>query len=126
MAEILVRAVDNTNARSARDDAMCYKRGDVVCVKPDDHLWSEQERSERFVVLRVPGEPEDYAHLTEIDSEIDFVTGKSEKVRRRGVAVDLDALPSILPRHRADELAQTGFVQMNLAEYLSVERIKVR
>ena len=55
MAEILIKAVDATNADPAKDRRGCYKRGYPVVVFPDGHEWGAEERSPKFIVLKLPG-----------------------------------------------------------------------
>lgn len=54
MAELLIKAVDAKNPTPGIDLAGCYKRGDVVIVKPDGWKWGKCEGLPRFIVLKVP------------------------------------------------------------------------
>lgn len=59
MAEMLVFAVDKINADDPHKHAQLHKRGDVVVIVPDDHLWSDEERSHaRWTIVKVPGATE--------------------------------------------------------------------
>lgn len=64
MAQLLVMHHDNTHPDPARDRAGCYKTGDVVCVVPDEHVFSARELAE-FRVVSAPGPVADWAYLTE-------------------------------------------------------------
>jgi hypothetical protein len=56
MAELLVRVVDKVNKASARLDAQCTKRGDVIAVQPDGWTWGKQELvNPEWRILCVPG-----------------------------------------------------------------------
>jgi len=51
MAELLIRLKNNTNADPVKD-RMCYKRGDIVVVKPDGHHWGRAEGLPHFAVIQ--------------------------------------------------------------------------
>lgn len=53
MAEILVRAVSNSNLDPDKD-RMCYKRGHPVVVMEDGHAWEKQKELPGFVVIYIP------------------------------------------------------------------------
>lgn len=53
MAEILIRAINNTGPTKERTDRL-YKQGDPVVVRPDGWPWSDNEKSNRFWIVRVP------------------------------------------------------------------------
>lgn len=55
MAEILIKAVDATHSDPEKDAVGCYKRGDMVVVAPDGHVWGKEEGLPKFVVVKVPG-----------------------------------------------------------------------
>jgi hypothetical protein len=60
MAEILVKAVDATNADPEKDRGGCYKRGYPVVVKEDNHPgWGREEGPPNFFVIKLPGVPAD-------------------------------------------------------------------
>ena len=54
MAEILVRAKNNTHSDPDIDRRGCYKRGYPVVIMPDGHQWGRLERLPDFVVIKVP------------------------------------------------------------------------
>lgn len=54
MAELLIKAVDAFNPDPTKDRRGCYKKGDVVCVRPDGWEWGKEERTKRFSILRIP------------------------------------------------------------------------
>lgn len=51
VADLLIKAVDATNADPTKDRRGCYKRGDVVAVKPTGWQWGKEEGPPRFVRL---------------------------------------------------------------------------
>lgn len=60
MCEILVKAVDATHRDPIKDTRGCYKRGDVVIVKPDGWEWGTEEvlppaQGGKFFIVKVPG-----------------------------------------------------------------------
>lgn len=65
MARLLVFDRDNAHADPAVDRDACYKRGDVVYVAEDDHVFSALEQQEPFRIVDVPGLAADHAYLLE-------------------------------------------------------------
>ena len=55
MAEFLIKAVNATNPDPTKDERGCYKRGDIVDVRPDGFAWGLEERLPRFVQVQVTG-----------------------------------------------------------------------
>lgn len=53
MAEILFRAIDNSNPNWEKD-LMCYKQGMPVVVVDDGHEWGAKECLPNFVVIKIP------------------------------------------------------------------------
>ena len=86
MAELLIKAVDAT-ADDPETDKGCYKRGDVVIIRPDGWEWGQAERPPKFFVLRVPGlSVEDAEELTQLDVD----SSLESLPRRRSWHVMLD------------------------------------
>ena len=56
MCELLIRVRDKVNPLDPYKDAKLMKRGDVVAVVPDGHVWGLEElRNPDWRILRVPG-----------------------------------------------------------------------
>ena len=56
MAELLVLAkVGYTNPDPVKDRRGCYKKGDIVHVADDGHVWGGKETLPDFVIVKVPG-----------------------------------------------------------------------
>lgn len=55
MARILVKAMDHVHSDPEIDRQGAYKRGDVVCVMPDGHVWGAQEGLPVFEQVDFPG-----------------------------------------------------------------------
>lgn len=58
MAEFLIKAIDATHSDSIKDQRGCYKRGDIVDLRPDGWTWGGLEllapaNGGKFVVLKV-------------------------------------------------------------------------
>ncbi|MCD6149092.1 hypothetical protein J7J18_07000 [bacterium] len=72
MAELLVKSSDTTNPDPIKDLRGCYKKGDVVVVKPDGWKWGKEELNKnKFYILCVPDK--------EVD-ELKFLTKEDEIV----------------------------------------------
>jgi len=52
MAELLIRLKNNTHVDPVKD-RMCYKRGDIVVVMPNGHVWGKEEGLPDFAVVVV-------------------------------------------------------------------------
>jgi len=55
MAEFLIKLIDHTHSDPLKDSRECYKRGDVVVVMPDSHIWGKEEGYPKFLVVKIPG-----------------------------------------------------------------------
>lgn len=91
MAELLVRVVDKTNPDDPYLDAQLTKRGDVICVQPDDWLWGVEElENPDWRIIKLPGiGVDELASL--LAPEIDADPLKpSRMLQRRAYRLDLD------------------------------------
>lgn len=57
MAEILIKAIDNTHPDPIKNLRGCYKAGDPVAVFDDGHAWGKEEGPPKFFILKLPGVP---------------------------------------------------------------------
>lgn len=57
MAELLIKATSASHADPEKDEAGCYKKGDIVGLQPDGHEWGAKEGLPTFVRVKVPGLP---------------------------------------------------------------------
>ena len=102
MAEFLIKAVDAMHADPAKDQRGCYKRGDIVDVRPDGFQWGREEhpataKPRKFVLVKVPAlDSEKAKTLMQVQGSLyafleDGVTGIP--VRRRRFHLLWDMLP---------------------------------
>lgn len=88
MARLLVKAVDHTHPDPKIDAQGAYKRGDVVCVMSDDHVWGGAEGLPKFEQIDLPGVPvESLQHMIGSEVErLDEIAGlaarKNPRLRR--------------------------------------------
>lgn len=59
MAEFLIFAQNNTNPDAQLDQSSCYKMGDPVVVKTNDHTWGKEEHpstatEKKFWLIQIP------------------------------------------------------------------------
>ena len=92
MAEFLIKVLDTKHPNPIKDQQKCYKRGDIVVVKPDGHNWGKEEGLPKFVKIKIPGLPVSEKY---IDPEIDEID-KSKIIRRRKFRILLDNLPNTI------------------------------
>jgi hypothetical protein len=90
MAELLVKAVDAVHRDPIKDRA-CYKRGDIVDVRPDGHPWGREEGPPKFTIVKMPGVPaKDLAYLIQPQMESMALEGDGAMVLRREWRMNLD------------------------------------
>ena len=94
MAEFLIKARSAVHVDPDKDARGSYKRGDIVVVMPDGHMWGTSETLPDFVVVKVPGVDHERAQqLIESEVEIDPETGERIPVRRRRWNIKVDDVP---------------------------------
>lgn len=100
MAEILIRAKNNTHPDPEVDRRGCYKRGMPVVVMPDGHQWGLAERLPDFVVIKLPLVPVEsvlkYLEPQRIQNgfEDDGTTPRYEVYRRKLWKIRVNDLPA--------------------------------
>lgn len=57
MCEFLIMAANNNNSDSGINVSGCWKRGDIVAVKEDNHAWGTLEGPPIFEIIKLPGTP---------------------------------------------------------------------
>lgn len=76
MAQLLIFNQDNTHDDPIINERDCYKQGDIIVVKPDNHIWGLQEHpqtasSPKFWIVQYNNvSNEDIGYLTEQHTEI--------------------------------------------------------
>lgn len=84
MAELLIKAVDASHPDPDKDEAGCYKKGDIVHVVDDGHEWGAKEGLPTFVVVKCPG----LAVATVQDKRGEWVQAIDYKVVAQNTALD--------------------------------------
>lgn len=114
MAEFLIKAIDATHPDPVKNERGCYKRGDVVAVKPDGWPWGAREGFPTFVIVKVPGlDPAAVEHL--LHQHEDTTDPENPKVFKRrlwGFHLDHAALPTQVKK----SLRDTGSVTVTLPQ----------
>jgi len=109
MAEFLVMAKSNTHSDPNKDQTGCYKRGDIVVVKPDGHEWGKLEGLPNFVVIKVPGLNHEVA-TKYLDPEIDPLDN-FKRTSRRKYRIRVDDIPFNIRK----QLQTTGTTTVELS-----------
>ncbi len=94
MVELLIKAID-AHHPDPEKDAACYKRGYVVAVMPDGHVWGREEGLPTFLRVIVYDMTVDELQQlllakpspTEVDAE-----GNPIDLVRRRYSIDVDSL----------------------------------
>lgn len=82
MARLLVKAIDHNHPDPEIDRKSSYKRGDVVCVMPDDHVWGRAEAPPKFEQIDMIGvDVESLTHL--VGSELESLSEITSIALRR-------------------------------------------
>jgi hypothetical protein len=55
MAEFLIKAINAVHIDPVKDKQGCYKRGDIVDVRPDGWPWGKEEGLPRFYIVKITG-----------------------------------------------------------------------
>lgn len=97
MAELLIKAVDATHDDPEKDQRGCYKRGDIVVVRPDGWGWGTQEvippaSGGLFVVVKITDVTPAQIRRWVKNNWSDDIEGNSD-TRRRRVRIDVHLLP---------------------------------
>lgn len=96
MAKLVVKGLDATHANPVKNDAGCYKAGDVVAVMPDSYVPGNGEQPPAFVVVDVPGVPVQRLEHLLAEEESSVLTdrdGKPTRTRRRAIQLNLATIP---------------------------------
>lgn len=118
MAELLIKAVDAIHVDPVKDQRGSYKRGDVVVVMPDGHVWGKEERLPKFFILKVPGLSVAIANrvieIEKIDTGLFDPDGNriARTVRRRKFTFDLDTLSQVLK----DQINKNGEITFSIVK----------
>lgn len=91
MAEMLVRVVDKINHDDPYLDVQCTKRGDVIVVVADGHVWGVMEQLDpQYRIVKMPGVAmDDVASLLAPEPETD-PQNPSRMLQRRLFKLALD------------------------------------
>jgi hypothetical protein len=105
MAELLIMLKNNVHPDPDIDKRGCYKRGDIVLVMNDGHMWGPKEGLPIFFILKIPDlNPEVVRKYT--DSEYLFGPNDPEVARRRKFFLRVDG--SDLSQTVKDKIRDTG------------------
>ena len=66
MAQLLIKALEPWNNDNPQAPPERSRLGDIIVVRPDDHVWGREECLPRFIVVQLPGiSYDDAKHLEE-------------------------------------------------------------
>lgn len=108
MAQLLIFNQDNTHDDPIINERDCYKQGDIIVIKPDDHIWGLQEHpqtatSPKFWVVQ-------YNNIS--DEIIGYLTEQYVEIQDETTTVLLQRLwkfdSQLLPSQQFTELMSTG------------------
>lgn len=91
MCQVLLRVVDKTNLDDPYHDCKCLKRGDIVVVVGDAHVWGREElRDPAWRILRLPNITVEQAEAF-LGPELDTDPANPSRVlQRRQFKLDVD------------------------------------
>lgn len=96
MARFLVKAVSAAHVDPVKDARGCYKRGDIVVIRPDGHVWGREETLPMFYQVDVSGLTVEAATLyAQAHTEPDLASpfpGDTTPVKRRRYRFRIEAL----------------------------------
>jgi len=89
MAELLIKAVDAVHSDPVKDLRGCYKKGDVVVVKPDGWKWGKEElKKEKFYILKVTDKSVEELQFLTKEDEIELGTRYVAEASKLGVTAE--------------------------------------
>lgn len=122
MAELLIKARNATHPNPDKD-RMCYKRGDIVDVRPDGFLWGREECLPRFVIIKIPGlNPDTVRAFMKVHLDTSDPT-HPVMLRRRLWGITIDA--SDIPTWVKTSLRNTGSVTVTVSQIRNFIKNKV-
>lgn len=130
MAELLIKAVNATHSDPAKDARGCYKRGDIVDVRPDGFSWGALEilppaSGGKFVRVQITGATVAQVRNWCINNwGMDITsseTSATEVLRRRFAQVTVDSMPNNV----RNQLNNSGFYSNTWANIRSFIRNKI-
>jgi len=106
MAEFLIKASDNTHSDPIKDARGCYKKGDIVDVRPDGFRWGREEGPPKFYIVKMPDLKVEDArkYMQPLFSQELNKEGWFDKLRRRQYQIDVTTLQANLTTAKAAEL----------------------
>ena len=119
MAELVVRGIDH---RDAATDDIVYRRGDVIDIMPDGHVYGSGEvvafASGVFLLIEAVGSVQAYRHMTDTEEDDD-----GRMINRRGQTLDFSLLSSRLQAEIADHSSRTVVTP---GDFASMKAVRVR
>jgi len=100
MAEFLIKAKDVVHTNPSKNLTGCYKRGDVVEIRPDGAEYGTDEGLPNFVVIKVTGLTFEAAKKYMIQQYMGDVIGETPDpevvTKRRKYRVRIDDVPAAI------------------------------
>lgn len=108
-------------------DAMAYKRGDVIVVKPDGWPWSEAELTNPdWRIIKFPAVTVEQA-ASFLAPEVETDPRNPNRMRqRRGFRLDLDGMPAELRSHISKARAKPVVSDMTAQELNTLRKRRPR
>lgn len=102
MARLLIKVEEYTHPDPDIDRRGAYKRGDVVVIMPDGHVWGGAEGPPKFKQVDLPGTPEDYAYLltAPLDRPNDLASAAALQIPRIARLLKQAKIPKVRLRRR--------------------------
>jgi len=100
MAEFLIKAADSTHPDPEKNDRGCYKRGDIVEVRPDGATYGRLEGLPNFLKVKVTGLDYEKARTYMSQQVMGDISGEtpdpSMMTKRRKYKLRVDDIPETL------------------------------
>ncbi len=128
MAELLVVLIDANHSDTEKDVRGSYKRGDIVVVFPDGHIWGKNEGPPKFGIVQLTGITVEQAKIylqseTEIIKDWKFPDGtvgsNTITKRRRLFQFDIKKLTK-----QQLEVLEAGFLNLSFSDQPDILKIK--
>lgn len=89
--ELLIMAVDKFNPDSVINQSGCYKKGDIVCIRPEGSEWGAKESLPMFLVVKADLTEQEIEEFVKLEKETILNTdGETEIKTRRKYKFDFE------------------------------------
>lgn len=115
MCELLICVVDKVHPDLYVDANHCFKRGDVIAVEEDDHVWGREELAHPdWKIVKVSGVSRNHATGFIAPEYDEHLHTQSRVLQARAFRYDLDARPTDYASLMAAKISKPKLIDPNV------------